>query len=84
MSNGTQTELNVLTLNCWGLKFVAKERQDRLTAIGRYLADASRGYDIVGLQEVWVYDDYLRIGIWSRRHFHTRSIGTRGYLGLDW
>ncbi|KAG9325419.1 hypothetical protein KVV02_002655 [Mortierella alpina] len=59
MSNGTQ--LNVLTLNCWGLKFVAKDRQDRLTAIGRYLADASRGYDIVGLQEVWVYDDYLRI-----------------------
>ncbi|KAI1310508.1 phospholipase C type enzyme [Mortierella claussenii] len=44
-----------------GLKFIAKDRQDRLTAIGRYLADVSRGYDIVGLQEVWVYDDYLRI-----------------------
>ncbi|KAG0257402.1 phospholipase C type enzyme [Mortierella polycephala] len=59
MSSGTQ--LSVLTLNCWGLKFVSKDRQDRLTAIGRYLADTTRGYDIVGLQEVWVYDDYLRI-----------------------
>ncbi|KAF9344344.1 phospholipase C type enzyme [Mortierella sp. NVP85] len=57
----SETTLSVLTLNCWGLKFVSKDRQDRLTAIGRYLADASRGYDIVGLQEVWVYDDYLRI-----------------------
>jgi len=55
---------SILTLkpcNHRGLKFVSKDRQDRLTAIGRYLADASRGYDIVGLQEVWVYDDYLRI-----------------------
>ncbi|KAF9965507.1 hypothetical protein BGZ70_004703 [Mortierella alpina] len=54
-------ELDRLRRAGQGLKFVAKERQDRLTAIGRYLADASRGYDIVGLQEVWVYDDYLRI-----------------------
>jgi sphingomyelin phosphodiesterase 2 len=44
-----------------GLKFIAKERQDRLAAIGRYLADPARGYDIVGLQEVWVEDDYLQI-----------------------
>ncbi|KAG0244866.1 Endonuclease/exonuclease/phosphatase [Mortierella sp. GBAus27b] len=57
----SETTLSVLSLNCWGLKFVSKDRQDRLTAIGRYLADASRGYDIVGLQEVWVYEDYLRI-----------------------
>ncbi|GJJ73602.1 sphingomyelin phosphodiesterase 2 [Entomortierella parvispora] len=55
------TELSVLTLNCWGLKFISKDREDRLGAIGRYIADRSRGYDIVGLQEVWVYDDYLRI-----------------------
>ncbi|KAG0348473.1 phospholipase C type enzyme [Podila humilis] len=55
------SEISVLTLNCWGLKFVSKEREDRLTAIGRYLADQSRGFDIVGLQEVWVYDDFLKI-----------------------
>ncbi|KAG0318030.1 phospholipase C type enzyme [Dissophora globulifera] len=57
----TEASLSVLTLNCWGLKFVSKDRQDRLTAIGHYLADATRGYDIVGLQEVWVHDDFLRI-----------------------
>ncbi|KAG9070792.1 phospholipase C type enzyme [Linnemannia hyalina] len=59
MSNGTP--LSVLTLNCWGLKFIAKDREDRLAAIGRYLGDPAHGYDIVGLQEVWVENDYLRI-----------------------
>ncbi|KAG0202275.1 hypothetical protein BGX28_005160 [Mortierella sp. GBA30] len=65
-----------------GLKFIAKDRQDRLTAIGRYLADASRGYDIVGLQEVWVYDDYLRIQELVRdtlpysKHWHSGVLGS--------
>ncbi|KAF9988040.1 phospholipase C type enzyme [Modicella reniformis] len=78
----SETTLSVLTLNCWGLKFVSKDRQDRLTAIGRYLADASRGYDIVGLQEVWVYDDYLRIQDLVRdtfpytKHWHSGVLGS--------
>ncbi|KAG0242211.1 phospholipase C type enzyme [Actinomortierella wolfii] len=54
-------QLSVLTLNCWGLKFVSKHREDRLAAIGHYIADSSRHYDIVGLQEVWVYDDFVKI-----------------------
>ncbi|KAI9237598.1 MAG: Endonuclease/exonuclease/phosphatase [Podila humilis] len=76
------TELSVLTLNCWGLKFVSKEREDRLTAIGRYLADTSRGYDIVGLQEVWVYDDFLRIRDLVRdtlpyaKHWYSGALGS--------
>ncbi|KAF9113827.1 phospholipase C type enzyme [Mortierella sp. AM989] len=56
-----QTELSVLTLNCWGLKF-SGSRRDRITAIGHYLSDASLGYDIVGLQEVWLNEDFLLIG----------------------
>ncbi|KAF9978120.1 phospholipase C type enzyme [Actinomortierella ambigua] len=60
MSDST-AQLSVLTLNCWGLKFVSKEREDRLAAIGRYISDSARHYDIVGLQEVWVYDDYVKI-----------------------
>ncbi|KAF9160121.1 hypothetical protein DFQ26_005871 [Actinomortierella ambigua] len=44
-----------------GLKFVSKDREDRLAAIGRYISDSARHYDIVGLQEVWVYDDYAKI-----------------------
>ncbi|KAF9315850.1 phospholipase C type enzyme [Podila horticola] len=76
------TELSVLTLNCWGLKFVSKDREDRLTAIGRYLADTSRGYDIVGLQEVWVYDDFLRIKDLVRdtlpyaKHWYSGALGS--------
>ncbi|KAF9410898.1 phospholipase C type enzyme, partial [Podila epigama] len=76
------TELSVLTLNCWGLKFVAKDREERLGAIGRYLADSSLGYDIVGLQEVWVYDDFLRIKDLVRenlpyaKHWYSGALGS--------
>lgn len=65
-----------------GLKFVSKDREDRLTAIGRYLADTSRGYDIVGLQEVWVYDDFLRIKDLVRdtlpyaKHWYSGALGS--------
>ncbi|KAF9913417.1 phospholipase C type enzyme [Lobosporangium transversale] len=77
----TETQLSVLTLNCWGLKFIAKDRQDRLTAIGRYLADPARSYDIVGLQEVWVYDDYLRIKDLVRDTFPYTKHWYSGVLG---
>ncbi|KAI7818412.1 Endonuclease/exonuclease/phosphatase [Gamsiella multidivaricata] len=56
-----RTQLSVLTLNCWGLYFPSKDRRDRMAAIGRHLVDASPGYDIVGLQEVWLYEDFLLI-----------------------
>ena len=36
-------ELNVITLNCWGLLHLSKYRAERLTAIGRELAAAERG-----------------------------------------
>lgn len=51
-------------------------------AIGRYIADNSRGYDIVGLQEVWVYDDYLRIKdlvqdtLPHSKHWHSGVLGS--------
>ncbi|KAF9355544.1 hypothetical protein BGX26_006420 [Mortierella sp. AD094] len=75
-------ELDRLRRGGAGLKFVSKDRQDRLTAIGRYLADSSRGYDIVGLQEVWVYDDYLRIKdlvqdtLPHTKHWHSGILGS--------
>ncbi|KAG0021757.1 hypothetical protein BGZ80_001772 [Entomortierella chlamydospora] len=75
-------ELDRLRRGGMGLKFVSKDRQDRLTAIGRYLADSSRGYDIVGLQEVWVYDDYLRIKelvqdtLPHTKHWHSGILGS--------
>ncbi|KAG8693503.1 phospholipase C type enzyme [Ceratobasidium sp. 394] len=50
------TEIRVLTLNCWGLKYVSKDRVERIRAIGDEIAVSN--YDIVGLQELWVRADY--------------------------
>lgn len=55
------TSLNIVTLNCWGLKYISKFRNERLEAIGRCLATTSPAPDIVGLQECWTQEDYLRI-----------------------
>ncbi|KAF8976779.1 hypothetical protein BGZ46_007975, partial [Entomortierella lignicola] len=81
-SEALKRELDRLRRGGVGLKFVSKDRQDRLTAIGRYLADPSRGYDIVGLQEVWVYDDFLRIKnlvqdvLPHAKHWHSGILGS--------
>jgi len=50
------TEIKVLTLNCWGLKFVSKDRVLRTRAIADEIAASE--YDIVALQELWVRSDY--------------------------
>lgn len=57
----TSTSLRVLTLNCWGLKYISTHRQARLSEIGRRLANHSPELDIVGLQECWTYTDYASI-----------------------
>ncbi|KAL1872092.1 phospholipase C type enzyme [Diaporthe australafricana] len=55
-------EVNITTLNCWGLKFnISKLRQPRLHEIGRQVAQASPPPDILCLQEVWAHADYLAI-----------------------
>lgn len=55
------TSLNILTLNCWGLKYISKVRNQRLSEIGLRLASTSPVPEIVGLQECWTQEDYLRI-----------------------
>jgi sphingomyelin phosphodiesterase 2 len=62
------TELNLLTLNCWGLLHISALRTPRLDEIGRQLALLTPPPDIVALQECWTQDDYKAI-----RH-HTRQI----------
>jgi sphingomyelin phosphodiesterase 2 len=69
----TETHINLFTLNCWqvhlctelvqnsdnqlrGLKYVSKHRSERIRAIAQFLEDAP--FDIVTLQELWVYADY--------------------------
>lgn len=55
------THIRILTLNCWGLKFLAKYRHERLSEIGRQLALANPPPEIVGLQECWTQQDYESI-----------------------
>ena len=52
------TEINVITLNCWGLKFISKWRNERLVEIGKRIASADPVPHIVGLQECWTQKDY--------------------------
>lgn len=60
MDHSLPPEINIITLNCWGLKFnISKLREERLHEIGRQLAIAHPPPHIVCLQEVWAQDDYL-------------------------
>ncbi|KAL2891316.1 Inositol phosphosphingolipids phospholipase C [Ceratocystis lukuohia] len=57
----TPREINLVTLNCWGLKALSKLRNERLATIGQRLAASSPSPDIVCLQECWCQDDYEAI-----------------------
>ncbi|KAH8380299.1 hypothetical protein KR009_009819 [Drosophila setifemur] len=52
-------ELNILTLNIWGIPYVSSDRGPRIDAICKELGSGK--YDIVSLQEVWAQQDSLRI-----------------------
>ncbi|KAI9013849.1 Endonuclease/exonuclease/phosphatase [Phycomyces nitens] len=49
-------DLSVLTLNCWGLYLVAKQRKIRLRAIADALSNEN--HDIITLQEIWMLEDF--------------------------
>ncbi|WWD16616.1 hypothetical protein CI109_101044 [Kwoniella shandongensis] len=72
--------LKVFSFNVWGLAFISKDRHARIRAIAEYLA--SSNYDIVCLQELWVYKDYeiVREEILQNlpfsRFFHTGALGS--------
>lgn len=51
----------MITLNCWGLKFLSKFRHERLLEIGKRIATADPTPQIVGLQECWTQQDYRSI-----------------------
>ncbi|TFK77457.1 inositol phosphophingolipids phospholipase C [Pluteus cervinus] len=52
----TGNQLRILSLNCWGLKFISKFRKERYEAIANDILEAN--YDIVNLQEIWVFADF--------------------------
>ncbi|KAJ5377063.1 hypothetical protein N7509_013949 [Penicillium cosmopolitanum] len=55
------SQIRIFSLNCWGLKYISKYRQERLSEIGRQLALANPPPEIVGLQECWTQEDYESI-----------------------
>ncbi|KAF1949288.1 DNase I-like protein [Byssothecium circinans] len=55
------SRLRILSLNCWGLKYISKVRNERLAEIGNQIAAAAHPPDIVGLQECWTQQDYHAI-----------------------
>ncbi|TFY78793.1 hypothetical protein EWM64_g5217, partial [Hericium alpestre] len=75
----SDTQIRVFSLNCWGLKYVSKDRKGRISAIAGFLARAD--YDIVALQELWVYADYelVRASVAKRlpyaKFFYSGALG---------
>ncbi|KAF9879031.1 hypothetical protein CkaCkLH20_03264 [Colletotrichum karsti] len=51
-------DLRLLTLNCWGLKYISKLRPERLSEIGHRILSLPNPPHIVALQECWVTSDY--------------------------
>ncbi|KAG2154561.1 Endonuclease/exonuclease/phosphatase [Suillus clintonianus] len=72
-------QIRVVSLNCWGLKYVSKDRAERVAAIASALARSD--YDIIALQEIWVEADYnqIRESVVSRlpytKLFHSGALG---------
>jgi hypothetical protein len=56
-------KLRLLTLNVWGLKFISPDRPARLTAIIDHIRHClgDEAYDVVCLQELWIYADFERV-----------------------
>ncbi|XP_043270924.1 putative neutral sphingomyelinase [Venturia canescens] len=51
--------LRLLSLNCWGIPYISKNRADRMDAICKHIC--SDEYDIVCFQEIWLINDYKTI-----------------------
>lgn len=60
-SSTAEPTIRVLTLNCWGLKYLSTHRHARLVEIGNQIARASPAPQVVCLQECWTQHDYLAI-----------------------
>lgn len=77
----TAVGISIFTLNCWGLGLgISKNRNERMKAIGDYLAD--QNYDVVLLQEIWKKENFdtirscLSSALPFSHHFNNGIIGT--------
>ncbi|KAA1467824.1 inositol phosphophingolipids phospholipase C [Dentipellis sp. KUC8613] len=73
------THIRVFSLNCWGLKYVSKDRHERIAAISNFLSRSD--YDIVALQELWVYSDYETVRTSVAKHLPYAKFFYSGALG---
>ncbi|KAL8707531.1 MAG: hypothetical protein Q9220_007473 [cf. Caloplaca sp. 1 TL-2023] len=71
--------INILSFNCWGLKYIAKYRRERLQEIGNAIVSTVPTPEIVGLQECWTQEDYLVIRKQTR---HILPYGKFYYSGI--
>ncbi|EGN93063.1 hypothetical protein SERLA73DRAFT_190227 [Serpula lacrymans var. lacrymans S7.3] len=84
----SDTEIKVASLNCWGLKYVSKDRHERIAAIASVLAKSD--YNVVALQEIWVEADYehVRQSVSSRlphaKLFHSGALGAGLAIFTSW
>lgn len=75
----TPEEINILTLNVWGLKYISKFQHERLLEIGKRIVTAEPTPQIVGLQELWTHEDYVAIRKETR---HILPYGKLYYGGI--
>ncbi|KAH6917592.1 inositol phosphophingolipids phospholipase C [Coprinopsis sp. MPI-PUGE-AT-0042] len=79
MSSPISRHIRVFTLNCWGLKYITTQREERINAIASFLS--SSPYDIVCLQELFVERDFevIRQAVSNNlpfyKQFHGGAVG---------
>ena len=66
--SASPSSINIISYNCWDLKYIAKFRDERLHEIAKRLATADPVPEIVGLQECFTQENYQKI------RQHTRDI----------
>ena len=71
--------LRIIALNCWGIKYISKARNERLSQIGTEIATAEPQPSIVGLQECWTQQDFNEI---RHRTRHILPYGKFYYSGV--
>lgn len=80
MDEDEKSRLNILTLNTWGLLYISKDIEQRMSAIADELAKGK--YHLVHLQEVWSSHHYevlrekVKLVLPYAHYFHSGLIGS--------